>query len=164
MAKTAQMSLMELMVLKEDISNVLLYLGKSGNFQFQSSLGNGSDAAKSDSAEDEMYKRLENARSFLGIDDSAVTLDGANLPEQEDFNAAQSILQSLEDLNGRDAKAREECKRAQDAYSEAASFSNLKHSYSELEHLSFLNLRVGKIDPSVLDELKFALGTQPVKR
>ena len=36
MAKTAQMSLMELMVLKEDISNVLLYLGKSGNFQFQS--------------------------------------------------------------------------------------------------------------------------------
>ena len=162
MAKTAQMSLMELMVLKEDISNVLLYLGKSGNFQFQSSLGNGSDAAKSDSAEDEMYKRLENACSFLGIDDSAVTLDGANLPEQEDFNAAQSILQSLEDLNGRDAKAREECKRAQDAYSEAASFSNLKHSYSELEHLSFLNLRVGKIDPSVLDELKFALGSRAI--
>ena len=162
MAKTTQMSLMELMVLKEDISNVLLYLGKSGNFQFQSSLGSEADSAKSDSPEGEMYRRLEQARSFLGIDDSAVTLADAELPGQEDFNAAQSILQNLEDLTKRDTAAKEECKRAADAYSEAASFSNLKQSYSELEHLSFLNLRVGKIDPSVLDELKFALGSRAI--
>ena len=32
MAKTTEMRLVDLMVLKQDISNVLLYLGKSGNF------------------------------------------------------------------------------------------------------------------------------------
>ena len=58
MAKTTEMRLVDLMVLKQDISNVLLYLGKSGNFQFQSSLGDKSEAA-ADSAEAAMYKRLE---------------------------------------------------------------------------------------------------------
>ena len=162
MAKTAQMSLLELMVLKEDISNVLLYLGKSKSFQFQSSLGSSSDGAKESSPESEMYKRLEQARSFLAIDDSGVSLDGAEIPQDKDFNAASNILQNLEDLTKRDAEARDNFKRAEEAYGEALSFSNLKQSYSELEHLSFLNLRVGKIDPSVLDELKFALGSRAI--
>ena len=35
MAKTTTMRLVELMVLKQDIQNVLLYLGKEGDFQFQ---------------------------------------------------------------------------------------------------------------------------------
>ena len=162
MAKTTEMRLVDLMVLKQDISNVLLYLGKSGNFQFQSSLGEKSEGAKSDSAESEMYKRLEQARSFLGIDDSGISLKDADLPKEEDFSAAESLLQSLSDLNKRDADARDNCKRVEEAYTEAASFSNLKQSFSELDHLSFLNLRVGKINPGVLDELKFAVGARAI--
>ncbi len=158
MAKTSEMRLVDLMVLKQDISNVLLYLGKSGNFQFQSSLGESGDSAKSDSAEGETFKRLEQARSFLGIDDSGLSLEKANVPDQADFDAAQSLLQSLEDLTGRDSEARENFKRVEEAYDEALSFSNLKQSYGELEHLSFLNLRIGKINPDVLEELKFAVG------
>lgn len=162
MAKTTEMRLVDLMVLKQDISNVLLYLGKSGNFQFQSSLGEKSEGAKSDSAESEMYKRLEQARSFLGIDDSGISLKDAELPKEEDFSAAETLLQSLSDLNKRDADARDNCKRVEEAYTEAASFSNLKQSFSELDHLSFLNLRVGKINPGVLDELKFAVGARAI--
>lgn len=162
MAKTTEMRLVDLMVLKQDISNVLLYLGKSGNFQFQSSLGEKSEGAKSDSAESEMYKRLEQARSFLGIDDSGISLKDADLPKEEDFSAAENLLQSLSELNKRDADARDNCKRVEEAYTEAASFSNLKQSFSELDHLSFLNLRVGKINPGVLDELKFAVGARAI--
>ena len=162
MAKTTEMRLVDLMVLKQDISNVLLYLGKSGNFQFQSSLGEKADGAKSDSAESGMYKRLEQARSFLGIDDSEVSLNDAELPKEEDFAAAENLLQSLAELTKRDSDARDNCKRAEEAYAEAASFSNLKQSFSELDHLSFLNLRVGKINPDVLDELKFAVGARAI--
>ena len=36
MAKTTTMRLVELIVYKEDINNVLTYLGKLGQFQFQS--------------------------------------------------------------------------------------------------------------------------------
>ena len=39
MAKPAQMRLMELMVLKQDIAPVLEYIGKKESFQFQSKLG-----------------------------------------------------------------------------------------------------------------------------
>ena len=38
MAKTAKMRLVELMVLKEDIDEVVEFLGKKGNFQFQQKL------------------------------------------------------------------------------------------------------------------------------
>ncbi len=162
MAKTTEMRLVDLMVLKQDISNVLLYLGKSGNFQFQSSLGEKSEGAKGDSAESEMYKRLEQARSFLGIDNSSISLKDADLPKQEDFAGAENLLQSLCELTKRDSDARDNCKRVEEAYAEASSFSNLKQSFSELDHLSFLNLRVGKINPSVLDELKFAVGARAI--
>ena len=161
MAKTTEMRLVDLMVLKQDISNVLLYLGKSGNFQFQTSLGEAAES-KSDSAESSMYKRLEQARSFLGIDDSNVSLSDSQLPQKEDFEAAEKFLQSLSDLTRRDSEARDNCKRAEDAYSEAAAFSNLKQSFGELDHLSFLNLRVGKINPDSLEELKFAVGSRAI--
>jgi V/A-type H+-transporting ATPase subunit I len=41
-------------------------------------------------------------------------------------------------------------------------FSNFKVPYSELEHLSFLALRIGKIDPVVFESLSFALGVRAV--
>lgn len=36
MARTQEMRLIELMTLKQDVSNVVEYLGKKGVFQFQS--------------------------------------------------------------------------------------------------------------------------------
>ena len=161
MAKTTEMRLVELMVLKQDIDSVLLYLGRSECFQFQSSLGQGG-GEKSDSPEAEMYKRLEQARSFLGIDDSGVSFDDVKIPGEEDFAAAENLLQSLADLTKRDFDAHENLRKVEDAYTEASSFSNLKQSYSELEKLSFLNLRVGKINPDVLEELKFAVGARAI--
>ena len=55
MAKTTAMRLLEFMVLKEDIKNVLLYLGKLGDFQFQEDL----EKAESSSvnADEELFKR-----------------------------------------------------------------------------------------------------------
>ena len=40
MARTAQMRLMELMVLKQDISPVIEYIGKKESFQFQNNSAN----------------------------------------------------------------------------------------------------------------------------
>ena len=46
MAKTTAMKLIELMILKEDIDRVLEFLGKRGNFQFQTELGDNPSARK----------------------------------------------------------------------------------------------------------------------
>ncbi|MDE6068909.1 MAG: ATPase, partial [Treponemataceae bacterium] len=159
--------LVELMVLKEDISNVLLFLGKSGNFQFQNKLGVEENSLRTtvsahENREREMFARLDQARAFLGIDDSGVSIKEANLPDGKDFEEAEKIISSLDSLIKRDATERENYKRLEESYKEASAFSNLKQSYGELERLSFLSLRIGKIDPAVFDELKFAVGQRVV--
>lgn len=161
------MCLVELMVLKEDISNVLLFLGKSGNFQFQNKLGGEENSLRTtasarENREREMFARLDQARAFLGIDDSGVSIKEANLPDGKDFEEAEKIISSLDSLIKRDATERENYKRLEESYKEASAFSNLKQSYGELERLSFLSLRIGKIDPAVFDELKFAVGQRAV--
>lgn len=167
MARTTRMCLVELMVLKEDISNVLLFLGKSGNFQFQNKLGGEENSLRTtvsahENREREMFARLDQARAFLGIDDSGVSIKEANLPDGKDFEEAEKIISSLDSLIKRDATERENYKRLEESYKEASAFSNLKQSYGELERLSFLSLRIGKIDPAVFDELKFAVGQRAV--
>ena len=167
MARTTRMCLVELMVLKEDISNVLLFLGKSGNFQFQNKLGVEKNSLRTtvsarENREREMFARLDQARAFLGIDDSGVSIKEANLPDGKDFEEAEKIISSLDSLITRDATERENYKRLEESYKEASAFSNLKQSYGELERLSFLSLRIGKIDPAVFDELKFAVGQRAV--
>lgn len=167
MARTTRMCLVELMVLKEDISNVLLFLGKSGNFQFQNQLGSEENSLRTTASanknrEREMFVRLDQTRAFLGIDDGDVSLKDANLPEEKDFEEAEKIISSLDSLTKRDAAERENYKRVEESYKEASAFSNLKQSYGELERLSFLSLRIGKIDPAVFDELKFAVGQRAV--
>ena len=167
MARTTRMCLVELMVLKEDISNVLLFLGRSGNFQFQNQLGSEENslrttASASKNREREIFARLDQTRAFLGIDDSGVSVKEASLPCEQDFEEAEKIISSLDVLMRRDAAERESFKRVEESYKEASAFSNLKQSYSELERLSFLSLRIGKIDPAVFDELKFAVGQRAV--
>ena len=49
-----------------------------------------------------------------------------------------------------------------DAYKEALAFSNLQLAYSELENLSFLSLRIGKIHPENIQSLKDNIGGRAV--
>ena len=53
MARTAEMTLLELMVLKDDISSVIEYIGKNENFQFQSKLKESSAGAAGSAGADE---------------------------------------------------------------------------------------------------------------
>ena len=72
MARTTQMSLIELMTLSEDISNVVEYLGRKGSFQFQSKKHDFSadKGVKSVSNFDrDFLDNLQKARIFLNIDD-----------------------------------------------------------------------------------------------
>ena len=72
MARTTQMSLIELMTLSEDISNVVEYLGRKGSFQFQSKKHDFSadKGVKSVSNPDrDFLDNLQKARIFLNIDD-----------------------------------------------------------------------------------------------
>ena len=159
MARTAVMRLLELMVLKEDISKVIEYIGKAKCFQFDSDLQESSSISN---PQKDIFDKLQLVRNYLDIKDVEDYGNDFSLPTEQDISRSQIILDAIDNLKKRETDATEEKKRIDDAYKEALSFANLKVPYSQLDHLSFLSLRIGKIDPSVFDELAFSVGTRGI--
>ncbi len=162
MARTTPMRLVELMVLKDDVNSVVEFLAKNGNFQFQEH-GRPTSAEKKSQPKDgesrnpdgDTFNDLQKARIYLLSEDfSAEDMAAATFPNDDDRALAKKLIANIEEIHGRELKQSEEVKRIKDANSEARAFTNLKVPYSELDHLSFLSLRIGRIDPNALDEIK----------
>ena len=82
MAKTAKMRLVELMVLKEDIDEVVEFLGKKGNFQFQQKLELNHSISNPD---EDILSKLKNVRSFLNLPDvTTEDLQASTRPSEYD--------------------------------------------------------------------------------
>lgn len=84
------------------------------------------------------------------------------LPAEPDTAAAEKLLAAVADLQRREFEASELHKRVSAAYDEARAFANLKVAYGEIEHLTFLSLRIGRIDPAVVDDLRASVGNARV--
>ena len=182
MAKTAQMKLLELMVLKQDISSVIEYIGKKENFQFQSRLKDKASAFNTDldtesssgsssssisasaqnseevfDLDSQFYDGLKKAYTELGYEEASLDIKKCSAPGDKERKEAADLIAAFNDLQSRLSAANDEVYKVRDAYKEAMAFSNLQVSYSELEHLSFLALRIGKIPADNFDDLKDSL-------
>ena len=156
MLKTARMRLLELMVLHEDIDRVLEYLGKKESFQLRRE---GAETGPSRAAPKEsVLANLELSRLYFGIPDLERFSRGVTIPTESDGAAAQGIIAEVNALRAREKEATEREKQTRAARDEARAFANLKVPYSEFEHLSFLTLRIGKLDPEHIEPLSRALG------
>jgi len=156
MLRTTRMKLVELMILAQDVDRVLEYLGKKASFEMQNEVDySGANHANPDR---DTLEVLHSCRAYLGIADAEGYAADTTLPTDADRKLAASVAEAVESLRKRELEAAEKLKRVVSARDEARAFANLKVSYSELEHLTFLSLRIGKIDPAVIDELRFALG------
>ena len=160
MARTATMRLLELMVLKEDISKVIEYIGKKKCFQFDTEFDDYTSSISNQ--QKDIFDKLQLIRSYLDIKDVEDYGEDFSLPTEQDITRATQIISAVDDLRKRETEATEEKKRFEDAYKEALSFANLKVPYSQLDHLSFLSLRIGKIDPKVYEDLAFSVGTRGI--
>ena len=154
MARTTEMKLLELMVLKQDIYRVIEYIGKKGNFQFQTKNKNSKADEESPvpNLENKFYDELKKIYADLGLTDLPEDISQASSPSDEDSSAAAKIISSYQDLQTKITDATAEAAKVADAYKEANAFANLQVSYSELEHLSFLSLKIGKIVPANFDD------------
>ncbi len=153
MARTTTMRLVELMVLNEDIDSVLKYLGEFGDFQFQQNFSD-MDAGGVSNPNRSVYDKLENARCSLNLDKLESYKGDLCLPVPDDYDSAVKIIDAVEGLHKKELQLQEKEKSVSSSYAEALAFSNLKVSYQELESLSFLTLRIGKIDPEKFESLK----------
>jgi len=165
MAKTTEMRLLEFMVLKQDIKAVIEYLGKKGTFQFQTKANREKKGALEDAEEETVsstdilfYEKLSNIANSLNIELPDFDITKSTYPSEKDQEEAGTLIAAYDELQERINEAVSEAKRVNDAYKEAMAFSNLQVSYSELDNLSFLSLRIGKIPASEFDNLKDSLG------
>ena len=166
MARTARMSLIELMVLKQDVYTVLEYIGKKGSFQFQtkkfSDSKAGSEADSILNFDVQYYNEIKNACTTLNFTDFPTDLSDYNAPGEGDREDAKKFLLAYNELQKRFSEGVENLEKSTEAYKEAMAFSNLKVSYSELESLSFISLKLGKIPVENYDDLKDSLMSNAV--
>ena len=161
MAKTAAMSLIELMVLKQDVYTVLEYIGKKGSFQFQGKTfkENNNSAAEEGILDFDVqyYNEIKKACAVLDFTDFPTDLSDYNAPGEQDRDEANKFLLAFNELQKRLSDGAEALDKAREAYKEAMAFSNLRVSYSELEQLSFISLKLGKIPVENYEPLRDSL-------
>ena len=160
MAKTTEMKLLELMVLKQDISSVIEYIGKRQNFLFQNTRSKDSKeetAASISNIDKQFFEELKKIREDLVLEPLTNDIAEVSAPVDEDRSAASKIIASYKELQERLSQSAENLNKLTEAYNESMAFSNLQVSYSELEHLSFLSLKLGKISEKDFDDLKNSL-------
>ncbi len=164
MARTTEMRLIELMVLRQDVLNVIEYLGKTGKFQFQSNKKSSSNESeeKSENIDAEFFDNLQKVRNFFGIDDRETGVLSCERASDEDRNAASKLISLVSDIEKRVSDKIDDIKRISDSYKEAQAFSNLQVPYSHLEHLSFISIKIGRIPKDNLEGLKNSVGKHAV--
>ena len=86
MARTTRMSLIELMIMKDDIRDVLQYLGKKGNFQFQSGFDSDKNSSSANPYRD-VFEKFKTALVYFGYDEK-LNLENSSYPSDEERSEA----------------------------------------------------------------------------
>jgi len=146
-------------VLKSDVNAVIEYLGRNGVIHFgendtvtENAPGNSVDRIK------ELLDKLRTACEFLGVELSAEPEADSVLPGEVEEALANRLCAAIDSLKERELAARQEKQRIEETFSEAKAFSNLNAPFADLDQLSYLTLRVGRLDPRIQPELKKRLG------
>lgn len=109
MSRTTPMRLVELLVLKDDISKVISYLGQHACFEFQNSKDEGDKRDFSiENIEYELYKKLDQARSYLGLIQNAEEEINCCLPSEADIAKAEEIIAKVNELQLKESEKGDE--------------------------------------------------------
>jgi V/A-type H+-transporting ATPase subunit I len=138
------MKRMELSVLKGDVNRIIEYLGRRELMHFpESSAGEGEAAARIKG----MLDRLRTGAEFLGLELPAEPEADSVMPGEDEAALTGTLCAALEALKTREIEAGRQQQRITETFNEARAFSNLNAPFADLDQLSYLTLRVGRLDP-----------------
>ncbi len=171
---TVTMRKLEIVALKRDMNSVLEALGHAGCFQIDlpECAPRGEGAAAPAAAcldEEEGAKRyrpeldsLEALRLALDLSYPESIHEGTRLPGAEEEASLESMRARTARIEA-DAKANaERAAKARQALEEARVFAGLELPYKELDSLSFLTVRIGRVDPEELPAIRASLGDRAI--
>ncbi|MDR2793952.1 MAG: V-type ATP synthase subunit I [Treponema sp.] len=172
------MKRVELTVLEKDIDSVVEYLGRRSLMQFteqheEQSLINDEKFESLEKFEafqqleenekkrvydiEEKLEKIKESAAYLGLELPAEPYETSRLPTAEDENLTEKICFHVIGLRARETEEKNEKQKLEDALAEAKAFATLNAPFSELDQLSYLTLRVGRLDMKGQSEIRKSL-------
>jgi V/A-type H+-transporting ATPase subunit I len=158
------MKQIEMTILAWDADKVIEYLGRSAALHLTEEEG-----AETQIKDLEAFQRiqdiLETVKSgsgYLGVELPEEPLEDTVLPTETDKLLIEKINAGINALSVRENEQNLERRRVEEAYNEARAFENLNAPFADLDQLSYLTLRVGRLDPKRQAELRESLGDRAV--
>jgi len=150
-----KMKEIELTVLNRDIDAVIEFLGRRSLIHLTS--GNDSYGGPEKAASRHIQENLEKlsaAATWLAVPLPSEPWESSRYPAEAEDLLTDTIATAVSMLIKRENEQREEKHKVEEALNEAKAFSNLNAPFSDLDQLSYLTLRVGRLDVRRQEELK----------
>jgi len=145
MLRPRKMKFFELTVFKDDINTVLEYLGTNGAMHFPDS------QPSADNKEivriEKIIERLHSVCKYINTEIPPEPKEDVSIPDEASLELTEKLCSILENLKERELKANGEKQNVLETLEEIRTFSKMNVSYKDLSHLSYLTLRVGRLDP-----------------
>jgi V/A-type H+-transporting ATPase subunit I len=145
----------EFHVLKQDTDSVLERLGSSRCFQLSTSRKAGARGPTPFSAS---LQKLRDIKDALGLASPASIPDGVRLPGAAEEAAVARMADIVGAVTAEEESVRARREQVKDAIGEAQAFAGLALPFRELDHLSFLSVRIGRLPANEVEEVGKTLG------
>ena len=163
--RPSKMKEIELTVLNRDMDAVVEFLGRRALMHISSPdeipQGRALDGADYKHIQENL-ERLSAAAAWLGLVLPPEPMESSHYPGEAEEMLADTIVAAVASLTSREGELREEKRKVEEALNEAKAFANLNAPFSDLDQLSYLTLRVGRLDPRRQEELRQNLSDRAV--
>jgi V/A-type H+-transporting ATPase subunit I len=155
-----KMKRVQMTVLKNDANAVIEYLGRRGAMHFGDSGGAQSGTINSGTETDDLVRikeqleKLRTCAAFLGVKLPSEPEPDSAIPGEAEKARIGEICAVIDALARREMAARQEKDHTEETLGEAKAFSSLNAPFEDLDQLSYLTLRIGRLDPQLQPELR----------
>ena len=158
-----KMKEIELTVLGRDIDRVIEFLGRRAvmHLSADEAQKGGPEGTALKGIRDNLEK-LAAAASWLGAPLPEEPEEASGFPGETEAALAGTIAAEVSALSREEHEQHDEKRKVEEALNEARAFSNLNAPFSDLDQLSYLTLRLGRLDPKRQDELRQNLSDRAV--
>ena len=160
-----KMKMVEFSVLGRDVDNVLEFLGRRALLQLSETGEPSSDSEAEDELSLKIRQTLDNinlSAAWLGVILPAEPLDSSHFPAEAEEDLSLTINSAVSALSSRETGLLEEKRKLEETLNETEAFANLNAPFAELDQLSYLTLRVGRLDPRQQESLAASLADRAV--
>ena len=156
MIRPHTMKRVQMTILKSDSDAIIEYLGRHAVMHF----GESGDTAGSGTDNEDVSRikrqleRIRTSAEFLNVELPSEPDIDSTIPGEAENALIEKLCAVIDALVEKEMAVRQEKQHIETALSEASAFANLNAPFSALDQLTYLTLRVGRLDPKVQPKLR----------